>query len=210
MKDIPVFTTEYGIASLSLQQIPYREEAYVTLRTSDDPLKLAQECATFCRMCGAQRVFVTGHPQLEQLPLYTQVIRMRGSMKPGEEAFLWPVTADNAAQWREIYNDKMKRVDNALVFSAMQERQLSEQSGAYFVHDGQKLLGIGWLREQELLALASVVPGAGEKVLRTILSLAGEESVTLEVASTNGKAISLYEKMGFVQTEVLRSWYCVN
>lgn len=210
MKDIPVFTTEYGIASLALQQIPYRAEAYVTVQATDEPLKLAAECAAFCRMCGAQRIFATGHPGLQQLPIYTHVIRMRGRAIPGEEAFLWPVTAENATQWREIYNEKMKRVDNAMVFSAAQERQLYEQSGAYFVHDGQKLLGIGWLRDQELLALASVVPGAGEKILRTILSLAGEESVTLEVASTNRKAIALYEKMGFIQTEILRSWYCVQ
>jgi ribosomal protein S18 acetylase RimI-like enzyme len=46
-------------------------------------------------------------------------------------------------------------------------------------------------------------------VLQTLLSLVGEQTVTLEVASTNEKAIRLYEKLGFVKTEILRSWYCV-
>ena len=32
MKDFPVFTTEYGVASLTLKEVPYREEAYVLLR----------------------------------------------------------------------------------------------------------------------------------------------------------------------------------
>ena len=210
MKDIPMFTTEYGIASLSLQQIPYRGDAYVTIRVTEDPAKLLEECARFCRMCGAERIYASGHPQLQQLPLHTHVIRMRGYVSSGQTACLWPVTAENAGKWRQIYNEKMKRVDNALVFSAAEERQLYEQSGAYFVHDGENLLGIGWLRDNELLALASVVPGAGKAVLQTILSLAGEEPVTLEVASTNTKAIALYEKMGFIQTEILRSWYCVQ
>jgi GNAT superfamily N-acetyltransferase len=104
----------------------------------------------------------------------------------------------------------MRCVDNATALSAREERQLWDESGAYFIHDGEKLLGIGWLREKELLALASVVPGAGEVVLQTILSLALEETITLEVASTNEKAIRLYEKLGFIKTQILRSWYCVQ
>ena len=31
MKDIPAFTTENGIASLILREIPYREEAYIRI-----------------------------------------------------------------------------------------------------------------------------------------------------------------------------------
>ena len=45
---------------------------------------------------------------------------------------------------------------------------------------------------------------------RTLLQLAEEEPVTLEVASTNARAIRLYEKLGFIKTEILRSWYCVD
>ena len=210
MKDIPMFTTEYGVASLALQQIPYRAEAYVSVLQTADLPALLSECARFCRMCGAERVFAAGHPDLEKLPLYTHVIRMMGRAVPGEIACLWPVTAENAAKWRQIYNEKMRPVDNAAVLTAVEERRLHEGTGAYFVHDGQRLLGIGWLKDQELLALASVIPGAGKVVLQTILSLAGEEAVSLEVASTNEKAIRLYEKLGFIKTEILRSWYCVE
>ena len=35
MKDIPVFTTEFGIASLILRDIPYRGEAYVRVRSCE-------------------------------------------------------------------------------------------------------------------------------------------------------------------------------
>ena len=34
MKDFPVFTTENGVASLILKEIPYRGEAYIHLRDS--------------------------------------------------------------------------------------------------------------------------------------------------------------------------------
>lgn len=210
MKDIPLFTTEYGIASLALQQIPHRSEAYVTIRQAGQPEALLGECIKFCRMCGAERVFATGHDCLEQLPLHTHVYRMTGSPGSEEAACLWPVTKENAPAWRKIYNEKMMAVDNATILSFSDERQLYEQSGAYFVHDGQILLGIGWLRDNELLALASVVPGMGVVVLSSILSIAGEGPVSLEVASTNGRAIRLYEKMGFIKTEILRSWYCAN
>ena len=210
MKDIPMFTTEYGIASLSLQQIPYRAEAYVTVVQACNLSALLNECVAFCHMCGAERVFATGHPGLEKLPLHTQVIQMRGCLGSGEIACLWPVTAENAGTWRRIYNEKMKAVDNALALSSQAERQLWEANGAYFIHNGEKLLGIGWLRETQLLAMAAAVPGAGETVLRTLLSLVGEETVTLEVASTNTRAVALYEKMGFIKTEIVRSWYCVE
>ena len=208
MKDIPMFTTEYGIASLSLQQIPCRAEAYISIRQASDLSGLLAQCVQFCRMCGAQRVFATGHPNLERLPLHTHVYRMRGVPCIAETACLWPVTAENAARWRQIYNEKMKTVDNASALPQAEERRLYEESGAYFVHDGQQLLGIGWLHDDELLAVASVVPGAGKTVLGTVLSLAGDGCVTLEVASTNERAIRLYEKMGFLKTEILRSWYC--
>ena len=61
MKDIPLFTTQYGIASLALQQIPHRSEAYVTIRQAEQPEELLRECVRFCRMCGAERVFAAGH-----------------------------------------------------------------------------------------------------------------------------------------------------
>ena len=210
MKDIPMFTTEYGIASLSLQQIPYRGDAYVTVLQAVDLSQLLSECARFCRMCGAQRIFATGHPGLERLPLYTHVIRMRGCPIPAETAYLWPVTAETAAQWRQIYNEKMQAVDNATALSAREERQLWEENGAYFIHDGNKLLGIGWLEGNKLLAVAAAEQGAGRAVMHTLMSLMEEEQMVLEVASTNARAIRLYESLGFLKTCEISRWYDVT
>ena len=77
MKDIPVFATEYGVASLVLKEIPYLGAAYVTVQDSLEPEKLLEECIGFCRACGAERVCATGHPALEKRPLYTAMWQMR-------------------------------------------------------------------------------------------------------------------------------------
>ena len=61
MKDFPMFTTEYGVASLVLREIPYRGEAYITIQDSLEPEKLLEECISFCRICGAEAVYAKGH-----------------------------------------------------------------------------------------------------------------------------------------------------
>ena len=83
-----------------------------------------------------------------------------------------------------------------------------ESGGAYFVHENGELLGGGWLKEGELLLLAAV-PGAGERVMHTLMSLQPDQPMELDVASTNTRAIRLYEKLGFVKTEELRRWHKV-
>ena len=56
MKDFPVFTTENGVASLILKEIPYRGEAYIHLRDSQNPKTLLEECVSFCAACGADKI----------------------------------------------------------------------------------------------------------------------------------------------------------
>ena len=57
MRDIPMFTTENGVAGLVLSQIPYRQTAYVTIHASSEPAALVGECLQFCRAAGAERIF---------------------------------------------------------------------------------------------------------------------------------------------------------
>ena len=56
MKDIPVFTTEYGVASLILSQIPYREEGYIHVQSRLEPKLLLEECSQCLRAGGAERI----------------------------------------------------------------------------------------------------------------------------------------------------------
>ena len=212
MRDMPVFTTEYGVASLVLKEIPYKETAYILIRDSLEPEKLIEECASFCRAVGAEHIFATGHETLEKYPLHTSVLEMRGTAWVDAEKLqsLFPVTEQTVGRWRQIYNERMKTVDNSGTLESRDEKKILESGGAYFVHSCGELLGIGWLEEETLLAVASVRPGAGETVMHSLMSLVEGASVTLEVASTNERAIWLYEKLGFLKTREISRWYRVR
>lgn len=208
MKDFPVFTTEFGVASLILKEIPYRQEAFVHIRDAQQPEELLRECISFCRICGAEAVYLTGHPVLEQYPLHTAVWRMRGELPLEEEpACLFPVTEETVSEWRRIYNEKMRGVPNAATLEQKDETKIVESHGAYFVHDSGELLGIGWMDGDHLEAMASVRRGAGEKILKALQSLIPGRMMELEVASANERAVRLYERLGFLKTSEISRWY---
>ena len=50
MRNIPVFTTENGVGSLVLQEIPYTGNAYVRIHDSVMPEAFLRECVDFCTM----------------------------------------------------------------------------------------------------------------------------------------------------------------
>lgn len=212
MKDFPVFPTSHGAASLILKEIPYRQEAYIRLQSTQEPELLLEECISFCTACGAERIYASGHEALEKYPLFTAVIQMKGCLFLSEEEIpsMFPVTEATISKWRELYNQKMQRVDNASTLEMRDETKILESGGAYFIHDAGALLGIGWLAGDELKALAAVKPGAGERVCKAMQSLIPQQTITLEVASTNEKAVRLYERLGFLKTAELSKWYRVK
>ena len=206
MKDFPVFTTEFGVASITLRQIPYRQEAYIHLQdfSPEDRQALMKECADFCRMAGAEKIYVTpaeGNPDVE-------ILKMQGIPTLQEEEIqnIFPVTEQTVSSWRKIANEKLRGVDLAAMLEKADEEKILSSGGAYFVHRAGKLLGIGWIQEDCLKLIASVVPGAGYQVAQTILSVQPGIPVHLEVASTNKKAIHLYEKLGFLAVACLETW----
>lgn len=210
MKDIPIFTTEFGVASLVLREIPYKQVAFIRLQDVQPGRLEAHlaECVSFCRAAGAERVLATGHPGLEQYPLDSTVLEMSLAYEPREpEAMLWPVTEKTVARWREIYNRAMAGFDNHATLTSRDEEEILSSGGAYFVHRDGELLGLGWFREGRLLALVSVAPGMGSTVAHTLFTAMEEDRITLEVASTNGRAIRLYEKLGFLKTGERERWY---
>lgn len=211
MRDFPMFTTEYGVASLVLKEVPYRQEAYIIIQSALQPEELLRECISFCRMVGAEKVFARGHACMESYPLYCAVFEMRGSMEVDEEKTqnLWPVTKETVEVWRQFLNEKLRVIDNAGTLEAKDEQQILDSGGAYFVHRKGELLGAGWLAGEELKLIAAAEPGTGEWVFHSLLSVEPPEQLRLEVASTNERAIRFYEKMGMVKTAELRRWYQV-
>lgn len=218
MKDFPVFTTEYGVSSLFLKEIPYRQEAYIHVQDVQPEGFDAhlRECASFCRMAGAERVYASGHPLLKGYPQALCVCEMRGTAWVDREKLehLFPVTEATVSRWRGIVNERLRGVDNAATLTSFDEKKILESGGAYFVHHDGELLGVGWLEDTKLLLLAGVKPGAGDCVMHTLMSLAEGADLTLEVASTNVRAIRLYERLGFIKVREIKQWYevssCVN
>lgn len=209
MKDIPFFTSEYGVASLALGEVPYRQTAYIRVRqVADGALReLIAECAGFCRAAGAEAIYWTGAETSDEP--HCVIYEMRGTAWVDADKLesLFPVTDATVARWREIFNRRMKDVDHAATLTAFDEKRIVESGGAYFVHRDGELLGIGWLEDTKLLAIAAVKPGAGERVAHTLMSLVEGAFMTLEVASTNEKAIRLYERLGFLKTAQLEKWF---
>ena len=212
MRDFPVFTTENGVASIVLREIPYRGEAYITLRDSLQPKALLAECVDFCKMAGAARIYATGHSLLEEYPLHTAVVKMQVLREniPQAEAALFPVTEQTAEQWRSLYEQRMGGVPNAATMTREDMKNLLAGGGGYFVHTDGELLGIGIARGDMIEAIASCKPGAGERVLLSLCSALFSEKVVLEVATANSRAMALYHRLGFLETEELSRWYRVS
>lgn len=212
MKDLPMFTTEYGVASLVLREIPYRQEAYIRIVATEQPHGLVEECAAFCRACGAEKVYATGHEVLEQYPLHTAIWPMQGGREelPPTDAALWPVLPENVAFWRSIYNERMSVVANASYMSEADARTMLEAGDGYFIHRGETLLGIGKASGGRVEAVVSVCPGSGADIMAALAGVLTEDTINLEVASTNEKAIRLYEHLGFIRTGERSRWYRIK
>ena len=211
MENIPVFTTENGVGSLVLREIPYRETAYIKIASSRLPKVFLRECVEFCQSVGAKRIFASGSEILHSYPFHTAIWELRCLLSGigDTDACIFPVTEQTVEKWREIYNRRMAEVDHAAWFSWTDGKKLLRDRNGYFVHRDGTTLGIGIASEGSLDAVISVVPGGGRDVVSALCRAVTEDTVTLQVASTNHRALRLYEKMGFVRVREVSSWYVV-
>ena len=207
MRDIPLFTTENGIASLILREIPASRAAYVHLRSSETPEMLISECIEFCRAAGAERVYGAGHPCLEAYPRYTTLLTLKGTADGiGQTSLaLFPATERTWQDFCRIYNEKMAAVPTANKMRLL-DRKTYEKS-AYFVHKNGVLYGIGIAQDDEILAIAACQKGAGREVLAALCQVLTGEVIHLQVAENNISAMKLYTRCGFLPAGERIDWY---
>ncbi len=212
MQNLPLFTTENGVASLVLREIPYTKTAYICIRDTQNARQFIDECAQFCRAAGAENVYATGNAYLEEFPFYTSILQMcaRLSHMPQTDAYLQPVTEETVALWLQLYNDKMAKVENAAFKNSQDGNELLRKKSAYFVYKAEQMIGIGIAADNEIGAMASLQQGAGADVLLALCRCLTSDNAMLTVASTNTKALSLYAKLGFVKTKELSKWYTLS
>ncbi len=209
MRDIPVFTTENGAASLTLREIPFQAAAYITIHDSLAPQKLLDECVAFCRSCGAQRIYARGHEVTETYPVSVSVLRLSRPLHGllETDAQVQSVGPDDFEYWRSLYNERMRTVSNAAHISAFEKKKYLDRGGCYFVRRDGQLLGIGMTDGVYILAVAAVQSGAGRDVLLALCRCLSGAEVTLEVASDNVPALRLYKRLGFRQTATVTRWH---
>ncbi len=212
MKNIPFFTTEFGVASLVLKEIPYRGEAYIMIRDTCNPEKLLEECRDFCRAAGAEKIYGSGHTYLEKYPLHTAIWKMtvaRDSLADTDAA-LFPVTEQTLEQWRRLYNRGMENIAGASYMTASDGKKMLSYGDGYFIYKEGILIGIGKASGDRIDTVVSVVPGAGrDLVLALNHALSGEE-IHLDVASVNRPAVALYDRLGFIKTAEISRWHFIS
>lgn len=209
VRDFPIFTTQYGIASLVMREIPYRQRAYIKILDSCQPLELMQECCSFCTAVGAERVYGSGDPILSLYPCYAKLLEMQCDRNklPLTSAVTVAVTADRLNLWKQIYNEKMSQVPNASYMDDISANKMLSDGSGYFVYQKDHLIGIGKISDGTIEALAAVEPGMGQDIVAALSGLLKKDVVRLQVAQENTRAMALYQRLGFTVTEEISCWY---
>ena len=213
MKDIPVFTGSHGVATLVLKEIPWSGCGYVLVRSVwDDAAAFLEECRGFCRACGAEQVYASW--ELEALPADHAYDMIQMEIRKADLPPLAPVevedlTEENSEAFIEIYNKCFQTVPGAASYSRKAAERLFGEETGYLVRADGAYAAVAEISKKGLEAVA-VLPehkGLGSRLTRTVLEKVPSTVIKLKVASTNARAIRLYERLGFTHSGVLSHWW---
>ncbi len=202
MKDIPIFTSPEGIATLILREIPTRREAYVLVRSVFTTLPaLLQESGRFCRAAGAERVYFGGDADFSDYPVYARLIEraIERTRLPQTAAVAVPVAEGERGQWAALYRERF------LPVPAAQSSPSAEN--ACFICDGDERIGLGQIRGGELLSVAALKRGRGADCVCALAAQTDSPVLTLLCAEENLRAMQLYDRLGFSRGTVKEIWY---
>ena len=213
MKDIPVFTGAHGTASLILKQVPFSGCAYVIVRSIwTNAAAFLDECLGFCRAVGAEQAYATWEQAELPLPHGYDMVRMQMEKKdlPSAEPLdLQPVTAQTAREYRTLYNEAFRSVPNSVACTEEDTKRLIREETGFLVFRGGEAVALAEISQKALEAIA-VSPGAkglGFPLAVAALQMVPCATVQLKAASSNARAMALYERLGMKQTAVLSRWW---
>lgn len=209
MKNIPLFTTENGVASLILEQIPFNKKAYIRIQSSAEPESLLQDCLKFCVAAGAEDIYSTGNFVPNVYDCAASIIRMvrKRCGLPKTDATLAVVNSKNISVFRTIYNEKMSAVPNASIMTIANETKLLADKNGYFVYWEDQLIGIGIADNDWIRAIVSLKRGCGETVLLALNQILEGDDVNVELIDSNLPALHLYQRLDFKPIETISTWY---
>lgn len=209
MKDIPLFSTQNGVASLTLKEVPYSKKAYIRIQSALDAEQLLTDCVAFCRAIGAEEIYATGDTVLEKYPVHTEIVKMAGKLDVTEvrNAKALPLITADITFFRETYNEKMAAVPNSSYMSQADAVKLLADAQGYIIELNCERIGIGIAGDGMIKMLATTVSGTGRTVLNALASELPNEEIMLEVATENERAMQLYLRAGYRVIEHIATWY---
>ena len=215
MKNIPMFTSSCGVATLILREIGWNGCAYVLVRSvwNGQTAQLLEECRGFCRAVGAEAVYASW--DANELPAehaYDMIAMTRhkaGLPAPERAVELEQVTPETAEDYLRIYNQCFRDVPSAASYDRRSLEPLYGEDLAWLARvDGQSA-GVAEISKEGLegIAVLSAFRGLGRDLALSVLPMVPSPTLRLKVASTNHRAIALYDRLGFAPEKTERRWY---
>ncbi len=203
MRDIPLFTVTDGMASLILHEIPFRGEAYVWIRTVYGRIGgLMEECAGFCRAAGAEKIYFSGNADLSAYPVHAKLIYRSAEAKSLPPTRAVAKVAPDPKAWAESYRERFRCVPAA--------QSTPSTEGLYDIYLGEDPIGIGQVKDDLILSVASLRPGMGRDCLCALAEVSQSPTLRLVCAEENLPAMKLYDRLGFSRGEVKEVWYSMK
>lgn len=205
------------MASLVLREIPYSGAAYVLVRSvwNGQTAALLEECASFCRAAGAQRVYASdGRNDLPGEHAYDMVmLTMQRENLPEltNPAILEPISVQNGAEYLAVYNACFRDLPGAASYGKKDLGRLIEHGSGFLTRKNGVCVGVVELEKDELAGIC-VLPefkGLGYDLALTALHRLEHSVVRLKTASTNERALRLYRRLGFGNGTCISRWWLI-
>lgn len=215
MKNIPMFTSSYGVATLILREIGWSGCAYVLVRSvwNDQTAELLEECRGFCRAVGAERIYAAWEthalPAQHAYDMIAMTCPKAALPEPRKPVELEQVTPETAADYLKIYNQCFHQVPGAASYDKKSLEPLYGEYLAWLARADGQYAAVAEISKEGLEGIA-VLPeyrGLGYDLAAAVLRMVPNTSVKLKVASTNVRARRLYERLGFTEAGIVTRWY---
>lgn len=215
MKNIPMFTSSYGLATLILKEIAWNGRAYVLVRSvwNDQIAALLDECRSFCRAVGAEEIYASW--DAEELPaehawdMIDMACPKSALPAPRQTVELEQAAPETAEDYLRIYNQCFRDVPAAASYDRKSLEPLYGEELIWLAKVRGQYAAVAEISKEGLEGIA-VLPefrGLGYDLAAAVLRMVPSTEVRLKVASTNVRARRLYDRLGFAEVGISRRWY---
>ena len=215
MKNIPMFTGQHGMATLVFRELSYSGCAYVLVRAvwNGETAAFLEECRSFCRAVGAEKIYASWEenalPANHAYDVLGLCREKSGLSLPRREVELEELRPANGADYLQIYNTCFRPVSGAASYDKQDLQRLYGQDCAFLAKIDGEYAAVAEISKEGLESIA-VMPqysGLGYDLSLTVLPMVPSLTLRLKVASTNRRALELYQRLGFEQENIRSRWY---